>query len=113
MFKSLKIYKGQDEELDFLMRTFVEFGYKRQNRVQEEGDFSRRGQVVDIYPMTFDCPIRIEFHYNKIKSIDSYNILTAKTIWKHQMVIVLPRIKTHPSRHSAFFEEAPLHNFIE
>ncbi|MFC1708897.1 transcription-repair coupling factor [Candidatus Omnitrophota bacterium] len=113
MFKSLKIYKGQDADLDFLMRTFVEFDYKRQNSVQEEGDFSRRGSVVDIYPMTFDCPVRIEFHYNKVKSIDSYNILTAKTIWKHQMVIILPRIKIHPSRYSAFFEEAPLHNFID
>jgi transcription-repair coupling factor (superfamily II helicase) len=113
MFRSLKIYKGEDTDLDSLLRTFVEFGYIRQNRVQEEGDFSRQGGIVDIYPVTFDCPIRIEFLYNKIDSIDSYNILSGKVIWKHKMVIILPRIKIHPSRYSAFFDEAPLHNFID
>ncbi len=113
MFRSLKIYKGQDSDLDFIMRTFIEYGYKRQNRVQEEGDFSRQGGIVDIYPVTFDCPIRIQFHYNKISSIDSYNILTGKIIWKHKMVIVLPRIKSHPTRYGSFFEEAPLHSFID
>ena len=113
MFRSLKIYKGQNTDFDFLLRTFVEFGYNRQNRVQEEGDFSRQGGIVDIYPTTFDCPIRIEFHYNKINSIDSYNILTGKIIWKHKMVIILPRIKIHPSRYGVLFEEIPLHNFID
>ena len=113
MFRSLKIYKDQSINLDYLMKTFVEFGYHRQNSVQEDGDFSRQGGVVDIYPATFDCPIRIEFYYNKIRSIDSYNILSGKVIWKHTMVIILPRMKIHPSRSSILFEEAPLHNFID
>ncbi|MFH1621817.1 MAG: transcription-repair coupling factor [Candidatus Omnitrophota bacterium] len=113
MFKSLKIYKDQEIDLDSLLRTFVEFGYARQNCVREEGDFSRQGGVIDIFPVTFDCPIRIEFHYHKINNIDSYNILTGKVIWKHNMVIILPKIKIHPAKFSAFFEEAPLHNFID
>jgi len=112
MFKSLKIYKGQVIGLDSLLRTFVEFDYKRQNKVQEEGDFRRDGGIVDIFPVTFDCPLRIEFDYNKISSIDSYNIITGKTIWKHNMVIVLPVIK-HSSRSQSLFEEMPLHNFID
>lgn len=113
MFRSIKIYKEQNMDLDNLLRTFIEFGYSRQNRVQEEGDFARQGAIVDIFPSTFDCPIRIEFYYNKINSIDSYNILTGKSIWKHNMVIIIPRIKTHPTRYSALFEEMPLHNFID
>lgn len=113
MFRSLKIYKEQIMDLDSLLRTFIDFGYSRQNSVQQEGDFVRRGAIVDIYPVTFDCPIRIEFYYNKISSIDSYNILTGKAIWKHNMVIILPLIKIHPSRYSALFDEMPLHNFID
>ncbi|MDD5292163.1 MAG: hypothetical protein PHY46_03160, partial [Candidatus Omnitrophica bacterium] len=100
MFKSLKIYKGQTIDLDLLLCTFVDFGYRRQNSAQEEGDFSRNGGMVDIYPATFDCPLRIEFDYNKIAPIDSYTILTGKVIWKHNMVIILPIIKSHSSRSS-------------
>ena len=113
MFRSLKIYKGEEINLDSLLRTFVEFGYIRQNRVQEEGDFSRRGGTIDIYPATFDCPLRIEFSYNKINSINSHDINSGKIIWKHKMVIILPRIKIHPSRFAAYFDEVPLHNFID
>ncbi|MDD5618296.1 MAG: CarD family transcriptional regulator, partial [Candidatus Omnitrophica bacterium] len=113
MFKSLKIYKGEAIDLDSLLREFVEFGYRRQNTIREEGDFRRDGGIVDIYPVTFDCPLRIEFDYNKIGSIDSYNIATGKVIWKHNMVIILPVIKSHPGRSSLLFEEMPLHNFID
>ncbi|MDD5005923.1 MAG: transcription-repair coupling factor [Candidatus Omnitrophica bacterium] len=113
MFRSLKIYKDQSIDLDFLLRTLVDFGYHRQDEVREEGDFRRYGAIVDIYPATFDCPIRIEFDYNKVSSIASYNIITGKVIWKHTMVIILPRIKTQAARSSDLFEEMPLHNFID
>lgn len=113
MFRSLKIYKDEVMDLDTLLRTFIDFGYSRQSSLQQEGDFVRHGGIVDIYPVTFDCPIRIEFYYNKISAIDSYNILSGKVIWKHNMVIVLPVIKTHPGRYSALFEEMPIHNFID
>ncbi|MFC1752204.1 transcription-repair coupling factor [Thermoproteota archaeon] len=113
MFQSIKICRDQDVNLDHLIRSFIELDYSRQERVIEEGDFFRRGSLIDIYPFTFDCPIRIELHYDKIRAIQSYDILTGRILWKHKIVIIPPRIKSYPTRSLESYEEMPLHNFID
>jgi len=60
MFKSLKLYTGATVDLDNILACLVEFGYKRQDACSEEGDFSRRGGILDIFPFTFELPIRID-----------------------------------------------------
>ena len=112
MFRSLKIYKGQEIDMDYFMRSLVDFGYKRQSQVLEEGDFSRQGGVISVFPSTYECPLRIEFSYKKISAINSYALSNARTIWKHQMVIVLP-VKKVRQHAPALFEEMPVHNFID
>lgn len=113
MFQSVKVCKDQKVNIDELMRSFVSMGYTRHERIQEPGDFRRSGAVIDLYPFTFDCPIRIELNYDKIHSLCSYDLLSGKTIWKHSLVIIPPHIKSFPTRSSYLYEEAPLHNFID
>jgi len=59
MFKSLKLYTGGTIDLDTISATLVDFGYKRQEQAAEEGDFARRGGILDIFPFTFELPIRL------------------------------------------------------
>lgn len=113
MFKSLKLYVNEDIDLDSLVTTLANFGYRRQSAVLEEGDFSRRGEVIDIYPSTFECPIRIMLNFDKIAFIVSIDLTTSRVIWKHQMVIILPRHKEYRRQISAFSDERPLDLFIE
>jgi len=113
MFRSLKLYVKQEISLDELMRTLVDFGYQRQSQIAEEGDLMRQGGIVCVFPATFDCPLRIEMEYNTIRALHSYNVKTGKTVWKHSMVIIIPALKAATGRSSRFFEETPLHNFID
>ena len=91
----------------------VDFGYKRQESVSEEGDFSRRGGIVDIFPFSFELPIRLELEGDKITSIKTFNPSTGDAVWEHRMVIVLPIKKTHPVKSLPFSEELPLDNFVD
>jgi len=113
MFKSLKLYIGQAADFDNIISTLISFGYKRQDEVLEEGDFSHKGEVVDIYPATFECPIRILLNFDKIESISTIDIPNNRVIWKHQMVIILPKHRDYRRQISAFNEESPLNPFIE
>jgi len=112
MFKSLKFYISQTLEHSWLLKTLTEFGYKRQQRVQEEADFSLRGGILDIFPVTFECPIRVELDSDKISSIYSFDIKTGRVIWSHQIVIILPKKKTTSRKTVNFSEEVPIHNFV-
>ena len=113
MFRSIKFYTSQTIKFNWLIKTLIDFGYERQQQIQEEGDFSLRGGVLDIFPATFECPIRVELDSDKISSIYSFDILSGRVIWSHQIVIILPKKKASSKKSINFSEEVPIHNFID
>ncbi|MFA5224548.1 MAG: transcription-repair coupling factor [Candidatus Omnitrophota bacterium] len=112
MFKSLKLYLEQDINPEHLSKTLVDFGYKRFEQVSGEGDFSQRGGVVDIFPVSFELPIRIDLDNQRIVSIKTFNPESGQPLWQHNIVIILPH-KASSSRPAFFSEEFPLKNFVD
>lgn len=113
MFKSLKLYTGATIGLDNILATLVDFGYKRQETVLEEGDFSRRGEIFDIFPFAFELPIRIELNMDEVASIKTFNPVDGNPLWGHKMVIILPVKKAHAFKTAAFTDDLPLENFVD
>ena len=113
MFKSLKLYTGVNIDLGNILVTLVDFGYKRQETVLEEGDFSRRGEIFDIFPFAFELPIRIELNMNEIASIKTFNPVDGNPIWEHKMIIILPVKRTRTLKTATFSEDLPLENFVD
>ncbi len=118
MFESLKLYKEEAVDLDGIHGRLVDFGYRRQLTVAEEGDFAQRGDILDVFPVTFDAPVRIEFNGDKISHIKSFNIATGQAFLDHQMAILLPvkgilprKLKSH--RRTVISEDIPINNFID
>ncbi|MCM8796805.1 MAG: transcription-repair coupling factor [Candidatus Omnitrophica bacterium] len=113
MFDSLKLYKGQEIDLEHLFAALVQFGYHRQEAVSVEGDFARRGGIIDIFPVSFELPIRIELENNTVFYIKTFNFISGELLWEHKMVIVLPLKKPSHYRTVSFTEEYPLFNFLD
>lgn len=114
MFKSFKFFEGQTLDLEGFTRSLIEFGYSRQEKVLEEGDFSRRGGIIDVFPATFEYPVRIEWDNDKIHSIDSFALATGKPFWNHKIVILLPqKALRRPAGLSGITEEIPLSTFVD
>ncbi|MDP8265095.1 MAG: transcription-repair coupling factor [Candidatus Aceula lacicola] len=110
MFKSLKFFTNQHISVDSVLAHLDYFGYARADFCLEEGDFSQRGGIIDVFPTNFDSPIRIDLDDDKIRHIFSFNLKTGKSIWQHNIVIVLPKKK---SRKQSFSSETPLNNFVD
>ncbi|MFA5118477.1 MAG: transcription-repair coupling factor [Candidatus Omnitrophota bacterium] len=113
MFKSLKLHIGSSLGLEAIIRLLAEFGYKRQDFAAEEGDFACRGSIVDIFPYTFELPVRIELEDDVVLSIKTYNPAEGNPLWPHTMVIILPVKKLHSFKAAAFNESFPLDNFLD
>ncbi|MDD5120032.1 MAG: transcription-repair coupling factor [Candidatus Omnitrophica bacterium] len=113
LFQSIKIYLNQNIDLENLSVNLVEFGYKRQESVFAEGDFSRRGSIVDIFPVSFELPVRIELDNEKVIAIKTFNPFNNHALWQHNIVIVLPHKKYLSSKLPLFNEEFPLNNFLD
>ena len=55
-------------------------GYIKDNVTSAEGFWSRRGEIIDIYPVNNEFPIRLEFFDNLIEKIREYDPQTQKTL---------------------------------
>lgn len=99
--------------MDALLAELVDYGYNRQEKVSDEGDFSRRGGIIDIFPGFFELPVRIELDNETVASVKTFNPSTGEALWEHKVVIVLPIKKAHILKTFAFTEDFPLDNFID
>lgn len=68
----------------------VELGYVNVSQVEVPGDFSIRGDIVDIYPLTEEDPVRIELWGDEIDSIRSFNPHTQRSIENIDHVMIMP-----------------------
>jgi len=118
MFESLKLYKEEAADLNEVHSRLVDLGYRRQPKVAEEGDFAQRGGILDVFPITFDAPIRLEFDGDKVTRIRSFNIAAGEAFLDHQMAIILPvrgilPRKLKSRRRPAVSEDMPINNFVD
>ncbi len=113
MFKSLKLYTGQQIRLEEILSYLTGLGYRRQTLTKEEGDFSIRGEILDIFPAAFECPVRIILDYDKIESINSVDPQNYRVLWKHQLIIILPSHKPYRHKTTVSGEDLPLSLFLE
>ncbi|MEW5895170.1 MAG: transcription-repair coupling factor [Candidatus Omnitrophota bacterium] len=110
MFKSIKLFIGQTVAIDDIIRDLVFFKYQRVKRIAQEGEFAHRGEVLDIFPVKFDNPVRIAFDFDTIRSIESLNMRSDRPIGHHQIAIILPKKLPHEGHFSA---NTPLNHFID
>lgn len=65
---------GDEIEIDQLLKQFVDMGYVRSDLVAAPGEFSVRGGIIDIYPLTAVDPFRIELFDTEVDSIRSFSL---------------------------------------
>ena len=71
-FLSFKIEKEYSfpQILDFL----VENGYENSYLIEKKGQYSRRGDILDIFPPDLENPVRLEFFGDELESIRFFDI---------------------------------------
>ncbi len=65
--------QGDEIETSALTEKLLDAGYTRSEICEGKGQFSVRGGIFDIFPITFDSPCRIEFWGDEIDSISLFD----------------------------------------
>ena len=91
-FKSHYINIDEDSEIDFeeLTEKLIKMHYDRVDFVEAKGQFSIRGSILDIYPVNFKNPIRIELFGDEVDSIRSFDINSQRSIEKLEKIELIP-----------------------
>ncbi|MFN8528002.1 MAG: transcription-repair coupling factor [Anaerolineae bacterium] len=93
---------GQRVGVDKLIDGWVKIGYEPATLVVEPGTFSRRGGILDIFPLAADRPIRIEFFGDEIDSLRTFDPSTQRSIEKIERAAVPPAREALPERTPGF-----------
>ena len=95
MLDTLKIYTHKEISLDKALENLLDLNYKRQQEVLEAGDFSIRGDTLEIYPANFNFPIRIEWEFDKVSKIYSFDKGLKRKIIDYDFLIITPYFKRY------------------
>ncbi|MGG5340233.1 transcription-repair coupling factor [Enterococcus pernyi] len=81
---------GDEIAVDSLPQQLVLMGYERTEMVAKPGEFSMRGSIVDIYPLSFEYPVRVELFDVEIDSMRYFEADTQRSIEKIEEVWLPP-----------------------
>ncbi|MDO5681733.1 MAG: transcription-repair coupling factor [Propionibacteriaceae bacterium] len=70
----VKIETGEDHDLGELAARLVGAAYHRVDLVERRGEFSIRGGIVDIFPPTFEHPVRIDFFGDTVEEMRLFTV---------------------------------------
>jgi len=81
---------GEETDRDLLIEKLIAGGYTRSAMVEEPGDFSIRGGILDLYTPTYADPLRMEFFGDVVDSIRSFSAFSQRRTGDLAEAIVLP-----------------------
>ena len=56
-----------------------ECGYKKSHNIDQEGTWTRRGDIIDIYPVSSELPIRLELFGDLIDKIKEFDLISQRS----------------------------------
>ena len=71
--------QGDEVEPDAVEALLCRGGYQRVALVEVKGEFARRGDILDVYPLTADTPARLEFFGDELDAIRAFDATTQRS----------------------------------
>ncbi|MCA9947507.1 MAG: hypothetical protein KC449_28705, partial [Anaerolineales bacterium] len=71
---------GQIIDLEKIIATWLGIGYEEASVVEAAGQFSRRGGIIDIFPIAMPFPVRIELFGDEIDTMRTFDPATQRSI---------------------------------
>lgn len=97
--QSLKTYEitvenGQVIDLEAWGRRLTLMGYERVAQVDGMGQYSIRGGIIDVFPLTEDVPVRIELWDDEVDSIRTFDLESQRSVEQLERAVIYPATET-------------------
>ena len=96
--QAITVETGQVIDLEVWREQLVGMGYERSAQVDAMGQFSIRGGIIDIFPLTEETPVRIELWDDEVDSIRSFDLESQRSIEQLERITLYPAAEVVLSR---------------
>ena len=84
--KPLLVAVGERQDFESVTRQLVQLGYVRVDQVEDAGQFSVRGGLIDVFPATEPYPVRIEFWGDDVESLRNFSVYSQRSLGARESV---------------------------
>jgi transcription-repair coupling factor (superfamily II helicase) len=86
----LSLRKGDSLNLEQLGETLTRLGYERVTAIEQEGSWSRRGDIVDVFPVSSELPVRLEFFGEELEKLREFDPASQRSLDPIEVVRLTP-----------------------
>ena len=86
----LTLQQGMELKSKELDKYLAKLGYERVSLVETEGQWSRRGDIVDIFPVSAELPVRLEWFGDELEQLREFDAATQRSLDKIEQLLLTP-----------------------
>ena len=93
---TVELALGERHSMERLILRWIGMGYEPAALVLEPGSFSRRGGILDVFPLASELPLRIEFFDDEIDSLRRFDPASQRSIARVETARIVPAREALP-----------------
>ena len=86
----LKLNQGIEVTSKELDEKLARLGYERVSLVEMEGQWSRRGDIVDVFPVSAELPVRLEWFGDELEQLKEFDPANQRSLDKLEQLLLTP-----------------------
>jgi len=88
--KCIKLNVGDEIDLSQLSLKLSDCGYIKSRNIDQEGTWTRRGDIIDIYPVSSELPIRLELFGDELDKIKEFDPISQRSLDQIDNICITP-----------------------
>lgn len=98
--RCLTLRRGDSVELEQLGASLAALGYERVPMIEQEGTWSRRGDIIDLFPVSAELPVRLELFGEQVEKLREFDPASQRSL------DAIERVRLTPTSHAPLIAEA-------
>jgi transcription-repair coupling factor (superfamily II helicase) len=98
--RCLTLRRGDSLDLEALGETLASLGYERVPTIEQEGTWSRRGDIIDLFPVSAELPVRLELFGDDLEKLREFDPASQRSL------DAIERVRLTPTSYAPLIAEA-------
>jgi len=86
----LRLQLKQEVNFKALGQRLAQLGYERVNTVETEGQWAQRGDIIDVYPVASELPVRLELFGDELERLREFDPATQRSLDAIDHLVLTP-----------------------
>ncbi len=86
----LRLQLKQEVNFKALGQQLAQLGYERVNTVETEGQWAQRGDIIDVYPVASELPVRLELFGDELERLREFDPATQRSLDAIDHLVLTP-----------------------